>query len=251
MTARSPAGHDPGLWGVQALRLTLFKTPAAEAEGSAGRSWEALIGQPPETRVSQPAKGEEQEGGAYADAKLVTVRRKGRIDWAIGAAADALAGPPVIGRLPAVLETFQALMIRWLEDAPPAQRLALGTKLSQHSPSLEGALEGLLAYLPLGRFDIAGGSDFLYQINRRRVSQVVDGLGINRFCKWSVASWRSIELDNVGGPIRTRDQFTFEVELDVNTLGEFDGELPRANMERLFRELAALTVEIAAQGDTR
>jgi hypothetical protein len=43
--------------------------------------------------------------------------------------------------------------------------------------------------------------------------------------------------------------FACRLELDINTLPEFQGELERAQLSSLFHELVDLAVEIANQGD--
>jgi hypothetical protein len=104
------------------------------------------------------------------------------------------------------------------------------------------------------KLDAEGSSDFLYRINRRRLSQSgIENLQINRLSTWSVAraEYQAFALESGGIPrvIRGEPIFACRVELDVNTAAEFEGKLLPDQSLKIFTELIELAHEILLEGD--
>jgi hypothetical protein len=154
-----------------------------------------------------------------------------------------------------VLQTFQELIGRWLalETSPAMTRLAFGAVLLQPVASVQDAYQRLGHYLPAVTLDPVGSSDFFYQINRRRDSTTgITGLKINRLSKWSAASLMAMMF--TGSPERMlyhpdMSMFFAQLELDINTTPDFQGELEKGQLQSVFSELVQLGCEIAEQGD--
>jgi hypothetical protein len=98
-------------------------------------------------------------------------------------------------------------------------------------------------------------SEFLYRINRRATSTVIQGMSINRLSTWLMGKFAVlVRIVDGGHPeqqIQPTETFACAVELDINTAPEFQGPLPHADLPRIFGELVASGVEIATRGDAR
>jgi hypothetical protein len=89
--------------------------------------------------------------------------------------------------------------------------------------------------------------DFLYQYNRRRRSQRVPEVKINRLSKWTWVPLGEVRAE--GGELVFPAESACLLELDINTAPEFQGALPHDRYVPLFEEMVGLAVEIAARGD--
>ena len=135
-------------------------------------------------------------------------------------------------------------------------RLAFGAVLLQPIKSHQDAYKQLGHYLPSITLDPEGSSDFLYQINRRRDSTTgVAGLKINRLSKWAMVNFMTMRFSSspelmLYHPSTATTSFV-QLELDINTVPDFQGELEREQLPSVFSELVQLGCEIASQGDIR
>jgi hypothetical protein len=246
--------HPLDIWQVNTLRMTAFPSPAARVTGPTW--WMDLMDEQPEKRISQPRRGEQREEGPLAKGKLALGVGLIRIDWVYTVADDPkfeVGGIPTIGTFPEALETFQSLMHRWfaLETCPPIQRLAFGAILWQPVENRQTGYRQLAPYLPA--VTLEGSSDFVYQINRPRASSTgVAGLSINRLSKWTVMALGRAEFA-IGAPavayMAQPLSFACQVELDINTVPEFQEEFTREQLPQIFAELVDLGCEIASRGD--
>jgi hypothetical protein len=244
-------------WETQTLRLTAFPSPSAQIIRPTW--WRDLMGNEPESSISQPRKGGLQEEGTYENGKLVLVFEPTRIDWLYTPMDDEkqqAKGFLTISPLHDALSTFIPLMNRWfeLETCPSVQRLALGTVVLQPVQDLRTGYQQLMQYLNSVQLDVDNSSDFLFQINRRRDSTVVPGLRINRLSRWSVASMQRQIISMPIASVPTRHEvsplyFACRLELDINTVPEFQDEFDRGRLPSILRELADLGLEIANRGD--
>lgn len=205
-----------------------------------------------------PKRGAVQEEGKFDGGRLILSVQPMRIDWVVSAhivEGNELETFPTIGPFSESLRTFLVLIERWLqsETAPPVKRIALGAVLLQAVENKHMGYEQIAKYLRTVQIDPSNSSDFLYQINRPRVSAsgIVD-LKINRLSKWSVSGWRSALLavtpasvEQAMGP----ESFACRLEFDINTAADFVGSLPRDGLSKIVRELANLGQEIARDGD--
>jgi hypothetical protein len=245
-------------WRVESLRLTAFPSPFTQIIEPTW--WRDLQGEEPESRISQPRKGGLKEEGPFADGRLILGFEPTRIDWLYSPIVDEKPPPGgglTIGSLDDAIMLFVRLMNRWFEfdTCLPVQRLAFGVVVLKPVENLPTAYRQLMQYVrsvQLG--DLDNTSDFLYQINRRRHATVVPDLRINRLSRWSEASKQrqTISLPIATVPIRQELSplyFSCRLELDINTMAEFQGEFERTQLAPIFRELIDFAVEIANHGD--
>lgn len=243
-------------WQTESLRLTAFPSPAANLENTDW--WREVTGQPSEARLSRPRLAGYQEQGPFLGGRLLLNVQPQRIDWnftPVGPRQDPDPGLPTIGPLPTALPQFVDIMTRWLVSAPAIQRLALGSVLLLPAADLQDGHRRLRDLLPALRIDAEGSSDLFYQINRPRLSRSgIPGLRMNRLSKWSVAVYQqvivSLNSGRVGSQlVETQPAVVCRLELDVNTMPSFEGDLPRERLSDIADEMADLSVEIALRGD--
>jgi hypothetical protein len=239
-------GLEP--WQVGDLRLTAFLDPHAPVEArGGGKRWEALVGKKPETAISRNFDTEVDESGPFVPGVGLTHRRSRRaIEWML---APLKSEKPEAFSLmsPQVLVPFKELMCRWLMDCPPLQRLAFGAALYLAVKDRREAYDRLEGFLHLGLKYSDDEGDFLYQYNRRRRSQRLPEVMINRLSKWTWVPLGEVRLGD--GKLVFPSESACLLELDVNTAPEFPGTLPHDRYVPLFEEMIGLAAEIAALGD--
>ena len=245
------------LWQTQALRLTAFPGPGFAPTDTTW--WADLVGQPPESRLSQPRLAMYSSEGPFDQGRLVLRLQFDRIDWVLSAfdkPTTDTQGLPTLGGLPAVLSTFVGLMSSWLDsDACPALvRLAFGAVLLQQVTTREEGYRQLAPYLHSVRLDPLRSSDFLYRINRPRDSAcAITGLRINRLSTWSVVLQKSGALVIRPGTAfllqPSTEDYACRLELDINTVPGSGPELPRRQIAQVFQELVTLGSEMAEKGE--
>jgi hypothetical protein len=176
-----------------------------------------------------------------------------RIDWL--AIPDDPQDKLWIGPFQNSLDSFLELMARWFKITPPTKRLAFGTVLNFPVEDRRSGYNLIAKYLPHITLDPEGSSDFLYQINRPRESKTgIPGLRLNRLTKWSVArrGIGQIEL-SVNEPrasyFPTSESYTCRLELDINTIPDYQGDLPSDQLYSIFQEMVDLGKEIVIKGD--
>lgn len=241
---------DAIVWQVESFRLTSFPTPAKEFK--AENLWQDVIGEPSENTIVRAREGFRQDDGRFNGRKVVLGTQPIRIDWLMGPNEED--GETTIGTFQDSLDLFLELMSRWLKISPPLRRLAFGTILVFPVDSRKAGYEVLGNYLPNVKLDPVGTSDFLYQINRPRISQSqISELMINRLTKWSVLKrgLARFELspDAQVALFPSSETLSCRLELDINTSGEYQGELAVDKLSNIFNELVGLTKEIALRGD--
>ena len=237
-------------WRVEVLRLTAFPAPGPPA-ANAEAWWLALFGAPHERSSQDLKRGVRQLMGAVNDAFMVAVENP------ISFELQRLAGdpgqpPPSPDNLPAhsgAVSAFQELALRWLglETCPPLRRLAFGATLLKPVSDQGKGYQVLGKHLPDVTVD-PGSSDFLYQINRRRPSNAVGGLPLNRLSKWSVQQVQELMISPGDGLVRRSEAFACRLELDINSVPS-KRPLPKECLSALFDELVALANEIVQVGD--
>jgi hypothetical protein len=180
-----------------------------------------------------------------------------RIDWLYTPLVDEKQeseGFLTIGPLHDAIGVFAPLMNRWfeLETCPAVQRLAFGAVMLQPVQDQQTGYQRIMEYLPSVQIDTDNSSDFTYQINRKRNSRVIPGLSINRLSRWYVVGQQHISIQippalaqQSLGPI----YHACRLELDINTVHEFQGEFRRGQLSSLFQELIDFAAEIANRGD--
>ncbi len=221
-------------WRAESLRVTLFAQAGVELPASDW--WLAVVGEPPESK---------------------TERLRESLHWIVGFDLNLdqeLTESPNVGPYPDVLESFGSKIFPWLKNGPAIIRLAWGTTLTQPIADRVAGYRKLQEYLPSLKLDPENSSDFLYQINRPRKSNVVEGLIVNRLQKWSVLAFHSLRFQ-VGATQaqvqRRLDQVLHgcRVELDINTAEDRTAVLPKERVDGLLRELVGIGDEIVTRGD--
>lgn len=242
-SATDRLGLEP--WQVGDLRLTAFPSPHAPVEARGrGKRWEALVGKRPETAISRNFDTEVDESGPFVPGVRLAHRRSLRvIEWML-----APLNPEAFSVMDSqVLVSFKELMCRWLTDCPPLQRLAFGAALYLAVKDRREAYDRLEGFLHLGLKYSNDEGDFLYQYNRRRRSQRVPEVMINRLSKWTWVPLGEVRLGD--GKLVFPAESACLLELDINTAPEFQGMLPHDRYVALFEEMISLAAEIAARGD--
>jgi hypothetical protein len=236
-------------WQSRLLRLTAFPSPAAQILGP--EWWAKTVGTSPEIIKSQPQKNEQHMEGVWGTGTLELGIQPLRIDWRYVVIEETPTDRlQALGSITETLDAFQDLMNRWLEDdtVPSLFRLAFGAVLIQPVDTHIAGYELLSRYLPFD-LDTKGSSDFLYQINRQRLSTIL-GIKINRLSRWAVALLKQAAVSSASpGVHEFPDLFAAQLEVDINTVPEFERELARDQLPELLNELVELAVEIASEGD--
>lgn len=236
-------------WQTETLRLTAFPSPSATIGQPTW--WSDLTGETPENRTTRPREGVFVEQGNWGGRKLSLGMNPTRIDWVFGGIED----DSPLSVFSDSLSAFQELMLRWLPQCPPINRLAFGAVVSAPVENREAGYRQIAAYLPHIQLDPVNSSDFLYQINRSRNSTSgVTSLRINRLSKWSVGMFSVIPMNFALQPSRVevysaRQSFACRAELDINTSQEFSSELPQELLPQILKELMSLGQEIILEGD--
>lgn len=246
------------MWRVNTLRLTVFPGQNAEIPDAGQPTWwSQLVGEAPSNRNFQPKKALFQESGPFNDGELKLNVTPIRIDWKLTPVLDEedLDILPTISNFEECVASFCELMTRWfaVENSFPVKRLAFGAILFDMVDNREEGYRRLAGYLPAVKINSENSADFLYQINRPRISTTeVQGLSINRLTKWAVAQGQVRAyslLPNLTVFSPGAGQFACMLELDLSTDNDFIGELPNQQLSPIFNELVQLGLEISQQGD--
>ena len=232
--------------------MTAF--PLEPIDPSQTQYWKALTGEPPTVSQMRPRDQTLTEYGPFLGGQFSVEVNPIRIIWRLAFdPGDTAKNIPSIGTFENSQHEFSALMQRWLGDCPPIKRLAFGAVLFCLTESQNAAFAKLNELLPSVEVDSENTRDFIYRINRRRQSQVIDEeLDINRLTTWSVnqIAGVKIEVGDETGIHATRDSRYFSrLELDINSAQERNVELERTKLSELFAELIALGNEIAVSGE--
>jgi hypothetical protein len=193
---------------------------------------------------------------------LINQAELGRIDWLFTKPrSDIPSQEPfqTLGPLSEMLDPFVQLMSRWLglDTCPSLQRIAFGASLLYPVDSKLAGYQQLSVYLPNVVLDVAGSSDFLYQINRQRDWPLEDGgPKINRLSKWSVVATQFVNFHLPLQPQTVEPSTVWGqmscaccLEIDINTAPESTQPLPQDKLGQLFQQLTSLGIEIVREGD--
>lgn len=256
-TAEATERPSVSAWQVETLRFTLF--PSGEAPVADPGWWREVVGEEPEEELNRPRQGVRRQAGPYGEGTLSLSVQPVRVDWVIQHPQPEGELPPTfpaIGPFPEILAVLREVVGRWLASGscPQAQRVALAGVLLQPVSDRHEGYRQLSLYLSKVELDTNGSRDFLYQINRRRASQVgVTDLEVNRLSRWSVASWQSgqalVAKGRLAKQVSVGQDFACRLQFDVNTVPEYQGRLSASEVADVVEELAALGTELAEKGD--
>jgi hypothetical protein len=161
-------------------------------------------------------------------------------------------GIPNIGSFPEALDSFSMLIAPWLDICPAIKRLAFGAILLLPTKDHSTGYTQLNDYLHTVQLS-PDNSDFMYRINRRRISKCgIPNLQINRLMSWSFLRWEGLMFTIPPEIVPASPEhggYACRLELDINTSPEFKQALPPNKLKDLWQELTNLGVEIASEGD--
>jgi len=256
MTSKRKAVLPPVAdWQAASLRFTGFLAPSAEV--AADTWWTDVVGEEPETRTVKPKTGEQRAEGPFQNGQMTLSVSPGRIDWLLNPKPPAEPEESffkAVGLFVEASEPFVELVQKWFGVAtcPQLQRIAFGAVLLQPAENKIAAYREIDLYLPSVTLDSEHSSQFSYQINRPRPSDVHD-VQVNRLCKWSVATMGFTTIMPAGEQPKIFPSpqvfHACRLELDINTDQSFDGEFTPDQGRKIFRELMELGTEIASEGD--
>ncbi len=209
--------------------------------------WEELFSVPPEKHHKDFGTGTIELNGNIEGVFTVLVATPVTFELRWQADADPTPAFLGFGSLDERARGFQDLCERWLElsSCPPLQRLGFGASLNLPVGSREEGYDRLDQLLP--RVDLDPRSlDFRYQINRRRVSDSVPQVEINRISRWSV---QELMMGLVDPHAQSRSMgMSCSLEVDINNVMA-NMAIDPAHLRALFTELLRTGVEIAEKGD--
>lgn len=249
MNVSNPTVTARRAWDLEVTRVIAFPTqPAIFLEQ---HWWQDVVRTAPAR--SESAQDRREECGRFEDAFFSLIVEPSHILWQAQPleVEDPFGNVAVLGAFPRKLGWFVEVLSHWLAGAcPPLIRLALSARLLRPASSLKEAYRDLAAYLPGVKDALESEpapNDFLFQVNRRRPSNVVAELEINRMCTWSKIN--SAVRVEPGRPFEWPRHCYSALHLDINTAPENFAILPSASLPLLLEELAALANDVAEEGD--
>jgi hypothetical protein len=247
-------------WLARHIRFTSFPSVVVhEAE----TWWQKVVVAEPESVTRQPHRNFLQLDADFYKGRLFLIVLPDRIVWiwqAVEKPDSESRDVATLGPFEETVTEISKLFERWFPISPPASRLALGLELVQPVDSVIEGYKALQPYLTSLTLDISESSDFMYRINRPRLSRVstVKGLKINRLSLWQVAqpTTLSLAIESSKTPkpplvVSSSVRPFCRLELDINTAQDFQGEILPEHMAEVFRELVELASEIAGRGDVK
>jgi hypothetical protein len=212
--------------------------------------WEQVVGEPPDTRNSQPKVKFFQEQGPLDGGVLTLGILPGRFDWILSSITES--GLP--GVYTDIARSFRGRLSDWLRIGPPVHRLAFGAIL--HQP-VANALQGTIClskYLSTVKVDPETMSDLLFRVNRP-MSFPIDGaeLRINRISKWDTLqlSTTTVTVGAGAGDLALATSSLFcRLELDISTDQDRKTQLPQDLLPVVFQQMVDIGIGISERGDT-
>lgn len=239
-------------WHAASMRLTAF--PVNPDSERTKDWWEDFVGSEPDSSTRK--KLVRTDEGTFEGLPLQFTFDALRMQWERHASVDVTDLPegfPSLGPLPESIDSFAALMGRWMASCPEVKRLAFGTVLLQPVESKVAGYRQLNEYISSVSLD-EEASDFRYDINRRVPTGTgIDGLEINRLTRWSFMEWEIGLVARAGARdatnLQRRGGFSCRLELDINTSPEFPSPLPKNRLGDVWGELVGIAKQIAELGD--
>lgn len=242
----------PSGWQLERVRATTFHGGDAPVSDPAA-VWDQAVGMPPESTDARPRESLTRHVAALHGAQLVSVVRPDRVDWALQPLPPAPSvKPPVlptIAQATDALAAFGRIVESWLRSGPPVVRMAFAPVLIGPVADLQTGVSELSEQIPIPLRYTPDSTDFLYQVNRRRLSQCGPAVSINRLAKWSVMEVGLLMVDlgsKTPVPSNPSSAFARRLELDVNTV---PAAATLEDSVSIFGELVSLALEIANEGD--
>lgn len=243
----------PSRWITQVLRFTIFTASALPPEATA-KLWHDIADGQPSVDENRPREGTRRQFGPYGDAQLEVQVLPMRVDLLLGPAVSE--GQPValhFGSLDVELARFADLVKGWLPKIPTeVVRLAIGVIALERATTRAASYGRIAELVPSVKLDPRESSDFFYQINRPRESEVLKGQKMNRLMKWSGIVIRTgmVSADGVRTALTTTNEEHFcRLELDISTPAEFHGPLRKESLAAIFEEMVTIATTLAEKGE--
>ena len=252
MELLSSVSPPDGFWTLQSARLTAFPTTPLTFEEI--KWWERVAGERPESTTidrNSVLQAGPIPGETRLDGNLILVADHTRIQWQIQPKEeDAPPRVQSLGDWQDAIVPFSELMRKWIQLAPPINRLAFGAVLLHPVEDTREGYASLQAFLPF-KIDL-DSSDFLFQTNKRIQSDVDPAMPLNRLTKWSVARVQLLTMSAsaMAPPIGRQETLltASRLELDINTAPESADPLQPETLGALWDELCELGRKITEEG---
>ncbi len=239
-------------WQAESLRITAF--PIDMADVSAEQMWDICIGTPPaDTRIQRT--GVETREVEYCNGRIFLIKQIDRIDWRYHVQEDAGDVPsnlPIIGDFSSELRIMQDLAKNWIESGNdfPMNRLAFAAVLLHPVESVGDGYEILGKLLP--SLNLENIKDLSYQVNRPRMSKVIQGISINRLSRWNVIRsqiFEAVPSAQLRLQSTADEKFACRLEFDVNSTAERIAPIRPDLLLELLHELVSNGLELSEYGD--
>ncbi len=232
-----------GDWDVDGLRVTLFRPGGGGVPSSL---WEEVTGRSPESIDSRPQQQMTTVRGDVGGNTFTLAIRPERADWLVHPRIVQSGGLSLLTQPESSVSLLGAATESSLKSLGPIHRLAYGVSLIRLTDSDEAAILELSRFLT--HVDLsAGGSDLLFQINRRR--RLTSSVTVNRLAKWSVGTIGGIQVD-LASPALVNAQdplYVRKLDLDMNTVP--GAAIGKDRVPELLEALVRMAAEIAREGD--
>ena len=243
-----------GDWDVESLRASIFHQ-ADLGVSELSSIWQSATGNEPESINSQPQNRVTRATGRLGENNLLLSTQDERIDWLIRPILDPnqqQVPVPVLRGVEGTSSFLHKAILNSLQKIPVVMRLAFAPVLVRRVSNPTEGLKQLAVYLPGVDLDSLEARDFVYQINRRRVSTSASHIQINRLARWSTEHIEGVEIAMTPSQqprvIQTENIFTRKLNLDINT-ATVKSAMANERIPSLFDELMSLASELAIEGD--
>ena len=240
-------------WQVEKSRVSVF--PEDNLRTSPSRLWDQFVGEDPDSVQIEQSKFDARQK-KYGNRITVLVKQPMQIDWQFPIVPqdnESRQSMPTWGSLQDELNSILDFSKKWLicTEIMPIVRLAFGVALLIPTVDEVTAYERLQRLFP--DINPESVSDFSYQINRRRGSETIEGLTINRLTRWDIVILERMvsPLDPIAntGDNRPGRLYAVRVELDINAEPHTGHTLPPESLPKVFEELVEIGLEIVREGD--
>ena len=239
------------LWDVESLRLSTFHPERPAQPGL----WAKLMGNDPESVNSRPREQVLLEEGGANGNRLILASQNQRLDWTISpgpTTSPDLQKPLVLVDVDQAMSLIRKALGVLTGTYRQVDRLAFGVILIRQVSDVKEGLGHLSQYLPHLDLENRGGLDFIYQINRRRLSSYAPHVLVNRLAKWSLESVQSGAL-RIGPSQRphiavSESLLVDKLTIDINT-APTNNAISVSRMPGLLDEFMAFAQEVAVKGD--
>jgi hypothetical protein len=245
-------------WKSEIVRLTLFRAPGTKFDLL--DLWTKVIGGEPEDVSEQPLRGTGKVEGTYNSNRMILTMDslQSRLDWTLTPAPKDSRdlGFQDLGAFDASVDSFFALHSKHLNLYSGIVRIAIGAVAMHPVTDRREGYKNLDLLLPSIEVDVENSSDFMYQINRPRVSVVLSDTIINRISKWGVVValfgyMNEFPVSGQAPSLPTAEISATRMELDISTDAKRKEEIPTESMPALIAELKGLMHEVANNGDIK